>query len=118
MMQHPRLSLLRRRRHRGFALLYALIAMTAFGAICLLSVDLGRAHLVKTELRRAADAVARYSAGGVPTGTSFTRATWLAAQHTADGTPLSLPAADVEPGTWDAGALAFTPGGAAPNAVR
>jgi Flp pilus assembly protein TadG len=98
-----------RRWPRGVASYYLVICMVALCGICSLGVDLGRVQLVKTELRRAADAAARAGASGLP---DVTQATSLATQYAqlnkADGSPVALDATDIELGTWSKTNKTFT----------
>jgi Flp pilus assembly protein TadG len=103
---------------RGAILIYATVAMVLFSGVCLLAVDWGRVQLTKTELQRTADGAARYAVTGVSDGTSLSKANWIGARNTADGTAVTFAAADVEPGTWNSNSNNFSPGGSSPNAVR
>jgi hypothetical protein len=101
-----------RRRRRGSALVWVTIMLTAMTAFCSLAVDLGRVQIVKTELRRAADAAAMYGAAGLAqSGPSAARANAADAadDNAADESPVVLqPADDVELGLWNAAAREFT----------
>jgi hypothetical protein len=107
-----------RRRRGGYTLIYVSVGLVAFTGICTLAVDWGRVQLAKTELRRTCDAAARYAVNGMSDGTALAKANWIGAQNSVDGRSITFQAADVETGTWDATALRFTPGTAAPNALR
>src|SRR3954469_946404 len=101
-------------RERGMTLLYATVAMAALIMIASLAVDLGRVQLIKTELQRAADAAARHAATGLADGTAASKASYVAGQNTADGTPVVLVMGggandDVQVGHWDGSA--FVAGG-------
>lgn len=106
------------RQRAGVAMMYTIVALTVLIGFCSLAVDLGRVQMVKTELRRAADAAARAGAASVATGTTQARADAItyAGYNTADGTGVALQAADVETGKWASGA--FTVNGSPANAVR
>jgi Flp pilus assembly protein TadG len=106
------------RRRSGSALLYAVVLIPPFGAICMLGADWGRVQMVKAQLQACADGSARYALTGASDGTALTKANWIAGQQQVDGQPLTFAAADVETGTWDKTALSFTPGGSSPSAVR
>jgi hypothetical protein len=56
--------------------------------------------LAKTELRRAADAAARYGAQGFANSSQVSNAIAVAAQNTVDGSPLVLTSSDVTIGKW------------------
>jgi Flp pilus assembly protein TadG len=98
-----------RSRHRhGIAIVYAAIVLVVLIAMASLAVDLGRAQCAKTELRRAADAAARYATTGIDDDTAVSKAITVAAENLVDGTPLVLNNSlagnpkDVEVGNWDA----------------
>jgi hypothetical protein len=81
-----------------------MVAMTALIGVCSLGTDLGRVQLVRTELRRAADAAARAAAGSMltSTGTAREQARKIALLNRADGDPVEVhPTRDVEFGKWD-----------------
>jgi hypothetical protein len=105
-------------RRRGSTLVYGIIAMVVLIGLTMLSVDLGRAQLIKTELRSAVDGCARYAVRGAGDGTAFTKANWLGAQNSAAGSPLSFAAADVEVGSWNATSKSFIVNGVPRTAVR
>jgi Flp pilus assembly protein TadG len=96
-------------------LIFALILLIGFGTLC---VDAGRVQLAKTELGEVAEASARYAVTGLADGTATSKAIAQAAQDNVDGTPFTLPSADVEIGTWDSAAKSFTVTATDPNAVR
>jgi Flp pilus assembly protein TadG len=108
----------RRRCRRGSVLTYTAIAMPVLLLICALSVDWGRAQLVKLELRRMCDGAARYAATGIFDGTSLTKAQYIAGQNKVDAQTITLAAANVEPGRWDATTKTFTPNTVNPDSVR
>ena len=102
----------RARRPAGSTLIWTVIAMMVLVGFCSFGVDWGRVQLVKTELRRTADAAARYAAHGLmTTGPAAARANAVAvgAENKADGnTPVVIdPAADVQLGTWDPATRTF-----------
>ena len=111
------------RRHRGVAMIYALVIMTAMCMILSLAVDLGHAQLVKTELRRTADASARAAAAYIYTDLNQATAAAqdVASRNSADGSPVSLVASqDIQYGYWDVNTKTFslTSSSSAINAVR
>ena len=69
---------------RGSSLVYLSVTMVTLIAFCSLGVDVARVQTVKTELRRAADAAARYAVTGLPDGVQRTQAY---AVDAADETP-------------------------------
>ena len=87
---------------------------------CSLAVDVGRVQVVKTELRRTADAAARYAAPALGQGMAAVRARAkdVADDNTADGTPVILADADIEQGHWVPGTRTFVPNGQPCDAVR
>ncbi len=98
-------------RHKGTALIYLAIVMTATIGFCSIGVDYGRVQVVKTELRRTADAAARYAVTGLAQSgsTARTYAQDAAAENTADGSSVSIDVTqDVEFGLWDTTARTFT----------
>jgi hypothetical protein len=103
-------------RCRGISLVWAIICMVALLGFVSLAVDVGRVQTAKTELRRAADAAARYGVTGINDNSYRTKAIAAAADNKVDGVPLELKNGDVTLGTWSSGT--FTSGGSAPNAVQ
>jgi Flp pilus assembly protein TadG len=106
----------RPRRRTGLSLVWALVCMAALLGFVSLAVDVGRIQAAKTELRRAADAAARYAVTGIRDNTYRAKAVAAAAENKVDGTALALDNGDITVGTWDSGT--FSSGGNAPNAVR
>jgi len=92
--------------------------MAVIFAMVSLSVDLGRARLVKTELQRVADAAARAGAAGLSTSAAQARssAISIAGENSVDGTSFTLTNSDVEVGNWTGSS--FTVNGSPSNAVR
>src|SRR4051794_29716058 len=91
-------------RSRGVAMVYAIMIMTAMCMILSLAVDYGHAQLVKTELRRSADASARAAASYIYSDLSAGTAAAMdmASRNKADGASINLVAAqDIEYGYWD-----------------
>jgi hypothetical protein len=86
------------------------VALVAFVVVASMAADYGRVQVVKTELRRGADAAAR--AGAAYLGdytTASAQAIALAGLNTADGQSIALTANDIEFGTWDSMARVFSP---------
>lgn len=100
----------------GFALIYAIVAMTALLAFVSIAVDFGRVQLAKSQLRHAVDAAARYAVTGLSDSSHLSKAQAVASANTCDGSPVLLQSGDVETGIWANGV--FTPDSASPNAVR
>jgi hypothetical protein len=112
---------IRQNRHHGFVQIYLLLIFTALMGFCSLAVDLGRVQMVKTELRRAADAAARAGATVLPQGNStvIAEAVRVAGLNLADGQSVYINSAtDVKIGTWDTTNHTFTNGTLNPNAVQ
>jgi Putative Flp pilus-assembly TadE/G-like len=112
-----------RRNHRGVTMIYALVIMVAMCMLMSLAVDYGHAQVVKTELRRAADASARAAAQYIysdhPTGVAA--AVDVASRNLADALPVTLsPATDIQYGNWNVNTKVFTQTNNTPqvNAVR
>jgi Flp pilus assembly protein TadG len=104
------------------AVLFALV-LTLLLVLVAIVVDGGHAWVVKSELQNAADSA---SLAGVldlnGTSARFPVAVQSAqdygAQNRANGTPVSVPAGDVQLGTWDFGARTFAPTLAPANMVN
>lgn len=97
---------------RGMVLLYVMLALVAFVGMVSLSVDVAHVQVVKSQLRQAADAAARYAAVGLGTSPSAARsnAVTIAGYNSCDGSPVILdPNNDIELGSWNANSRTFTP---------
>jgi hypothetical protein len=112
----------RKRGKRGAVIYYMSFAMVGLCGFCSVAVDYGRVQVVKTELRRAADASARAAVSALPDySTGATLAVDYASKNTADGQPVALVAStDVEFGKWSNGTFTVLTGSArsSANAVR
>ena len=88
----------------GLSALWLIVMFVGFSALASLAVDYGRYQVVKSELRRAADAAARAAASNVGNpAAARTLAANYAGSNAADGVVVALdPAADVRFGRWDA----------------
>jgi Flp pilus assembly protein TadG len=81
------------RRRKGVGLILVVMILSALLGICSLAVDYGRAVVVKTELRRAADAAARAAVANLSSGNTaaINAATAaLSGQNLVDGQPVTL----------------------------
>jgi Flp pilus assembly protein TadG len=110
-----------KRNRRGVVIWYSIVLMTAMCMFASLAVDWGHAQMVKTELRRTADASARAAAALIPTNlTSATAAAVdIASKNTADGMSVTLvPAQDIQYGFWNVNLHTFTPTASGINAVH
>jgi Flp pilus assembly protein TadG len=107
-------------RRRGFIQVYILFAFTVLLGFCSLAVDFGRAQVIKTELRRAADAGARAGVYALSTGATTSSAKTAAVNivntNTADGAQLNITTSSVLTGNWSSGT--FTNGGSPTNAIK
>jgi len=96
--------------------------MAVFVGMAMLTTDVGRAHVVKIELRRAADAAARAGALNLPGGSlaAIADAKRIAGLNRADNRILPAAAITAEVGKWDAATKTLRPplGGETANAVR
>jgi hypothetical protein len=108
------------RRATGSSLIWTTVVLTVLTAFCSLAVDWGRVQLVKTELRHAADAAARYAAPALPQGIAAvrTRARDVAGENRADGRAVALADGDVEQGRWVPETKTFVVNGAPADAIR
>ena len=98
-------------RRRAVSVVWIIIGMTAFCAFASVAVDYGRAQVVKSELRRAADAAARAAASTVG---NVTKAQDIAAQYAAlnmaDGRAVTIDklSDDVQFVKWDTNTRTYT----------
>jgi len=97
------------RRNRGVSMLYVVMIMAVMFMFASLAVDLGRVQVAKTELRRTADAAARYAAKSIPSGVSIVQANAkdVANDNTVDGQIVTLTNSDIEFGNWTASNKTF-----------
>jgi hypothetical protein len=106
---------------RGVVIWYTVIMMAAMCMFASLAVDWGHAQMVKTELRRTADAAALAAAGQIPTSlaSATAAAVDIASRNTADGMSVTLvPSQDIQYGYWDVNSRTFTPTASGINAVH
>lgn len=105
-------------RRRGISLVSTSVSLVAFSAVVSLAVDYGRVQVAKSQLRAAADAIARAGATELPSAVDARVAAGdVAALNTVDGTPVTLTESDVTVGYWTDGV--FSTSGSDPyNAVR
>jgi Flp pilus assembly protein TadG len=111
----------RLRPKRGYTLVWMCVVMVLLMGLASLAVDYGHVQVVKTQLRRAADAAARYAATGMPFGASTAQAWALAAaaDNAADGSPIVLDSTkDVEFGTWSSGTFTVVGDTSTASAIR
>jgi hypothetical protein len=105
-----------RNNRRGVAIVYVIVALTAFAGFVSLAVDLGRVQLVKTQLQRVADSAARYASQGAEAGNAVTWGVANANEQTVNGAAYSALNADVVIGKWVS--PTFTAGATPTNAVK
>ena len=99
-------------------MLYVIIAISASMAITSFAIDFGRVQLVKTQLRAAADAAARYACAGINDNTSAAKAIAAAANNSADGLDVTISASDVVKGYFNKTTRVFTANGTPTNSVQ
>jgi hypothetical protein len=115
-------------REKGSILVLVTISLVALIGFAAWSTETGRAWQAKSQLQRAADSAALAGVGNlfsadfltVDEAAARTAATTYGAQHKALGTNLTIPAADVEVGSWDMASQTFTalPGNTDPDVMR
>jgi hypothetical protein len=105
-----------RNSRRGVAIVYVIVALTAFAGFVSLAVDLGRVQLVKTQLQRVADSAARYASQGAEAGNAVTWGVANANEQTVNGAAYSALNADIVIGKWVS--PTFTAGATPTNAVK
>ncbi len=93
----------RHRRYRGVAIIYGAIIMTVLLGVCVLTVDYGRAQLVRMELQSCADGAVRAAASGIPTSLAEARKRGrdVAALSKAGGAAITIPDGDFLFGRWN-----------------
>lgn len=95
---------------RGVALIYVFFVMAVVIAVSSMAVDYGRAHLVKQQLRAAADAAARAGASALlqdPDRAVRTTKEYALRQNV-DGSAVTLLDSDIEVGNWNSSTRTFT----------
>jgi Flp pilus assembly protein TadG len=100
-----------RGRRRAVSVVWMIIAMTALCALASLGVDYGRAQVVKSELRRAADAAARAAASTVGDVTKAQdTAVQYAGYNKADGKSVVIvkDSDDIQFVKWDTATRTYT----------
>ena len=91
--------------------MWVIVAMTVLCALASLGVDYGRVQVVKSELRRGADAAARAAASNIADTTKCQSvAVAMAAANTADGKPILLEqdTDDIQFVNWDSTTRTYT----------
>lgn len=120
-------TLVKRRLHpgqrRGSILLYVLLLLTMFAAICSLAVDYGHVQFVKSEMQRCADATARgymeyYNLKGQSYANSQIAQLYAEAQNPVDVNSGVTPTVTVTVGSWNASTSSFSTSTGTPVAVR
>lgn len=92
---------------RGGVMVYVIVCLPAFVAMCALGVDVGRRQLAKGEAQGVADAAARYAATGMqssstPLTTARANANAVAIASRVDGAAPAIASSDVVRGTYNA----------------
>jgi hypothetical protein len=119
----------RRRNERGSVLVFVTIALVALLAFAAWSTETGQAWTAKGQLQAASDSAALAGAGelldpnaGQPAdpGAAIAAAQSYGAQNHSIGVPITIPAGDIEIGSWDMDTRTFTalPGSTDPEQVR
>lgn len=119
----------RRRNERGSVLVFVTIALVALLAFAAWSTETGQAWTAKGQLQAASDSAALAGAGelldpnaGQPAnpGAAVAAAQAFGAQNHSIGVAITIPAADIETGSWDMETRTFTPmpGSNDPEQVR
>lgn len=119
MKQNDQLSFARlpRGQHRrhGAVLLYCVVLMTLFTAVATLAVDYGRVQLVKSEMQRTADTVARgymelYNVYGKSYADAHVSSLYASAQNPVEKNSGITPTVNVQFGSWSSGAFSSSAG--------
>ena len=103
------------RRNRGSVLLYVVVMLTLFTAVCSLAVDFGRVQIIKTEMQRTADMTARgymemYNVYGKTYADAHVSSLYANAQNPVDGNSGITPTVTVQFGSWASGAFSSSTG--------
>ena len=110
-----------RNRHRGVALIYAVVMMTTLIALCSLALDIGVGQIVNMQIQRAADGAAMAGAQQLPSGTATTIsvATTVATENIVDGQLLDASQVTVQLINWTSPSnYSIVSTASAANAVR
>ena len=102
-------------RRRGIAIVYIAVSLPVLILLVSLGVDYGRVQVAKFELRRCADAAARYALRGIVDSTWLAKAQAAATDNPVDGQTSYLTASNVILGNWSNNV--FTAGGTPSNAI-
>lgn len=119
----------RRRSERGSVLVFVTLALVALLAFAAWSTETGQAWTAKGQLQGASDSAALAGAGAllVPNGgqqanpgAAIAAAQSYGAQNHSIGVPITIPAGDIQTGSWDKDNRVFTPlpGSTDPTQVR
>lgn len=98
------------RNRRGSIIVLAAACLIIAVAFVAFAVDIGYLSVVKTQLQNAADAAALAGANSLSTSSSaaVSAAKTVGLANSAAGHAVSIPDSDIELGSWDPDALAFT----------
>jgi hypothetical protein len=119
----------RRREERGSVLVFVTLALVALLAFAAWSTETGQAWTAKGQLQAASDSAALAGAGelldpnaGQPSDppAAIAAAQAYGAQNHSIGVPITIPAGDIQTGSWDMDNRVFTPlpGSTDPELVR
>jgi Flp pilus assembly protein TadG len=105
---------------RGVITVFAAFLMVMMLAMVAFAVDVGYMMTAQAQLQIAADSAAMAAAANMSAGSSamLSAAQTYSANNKAVGKAVNLASSDVEYGTWDSSARAFTSTGSVSNAVR
>jgi Flp pilus assembly protein TadG len=101
----------RRKQRRGVIIVLAALLLVFLLGMIAFAVDVGYITLVRSQLQAAADSAALAAAGASSQSTSGMQqvAQTFAGYHSVAGRQVQLGTSDVQVGTWNATARAFTP---------
>src|SRR5439155_22132384 len=96
---------------------YSVIIMTVLCLFVSLAIDYGHMQVIKSQLRRTADAAARYGAMGLTNdaATAVSNAQISLSENTVEGT---VPDALIKTGHWDGSTRTFTENALTVNAIQ
>lgn len=97
-------------KRSGIAVIWVVVILVLMIVISSMAVDYGRAHLIKQELRRTADAAARAGASALlqDPDRAVRLAKEYAAKQNVDGKPVTLLDSDIQVGVWNKTTRTFT----------
>lgn len=109
----------KRSRSRGAAMVAMAVSLSAFLAVAVVAVDLGRLGYTATEVQTIADIAATAGATALMNDAdAVAEAQSVVGQNSVDGTEASISASDVEVGFYNHATGGFSAGGVPANGVR